>query len=199
MIVTTPKAPASLLPHLGGAGRVAVVGCGLCATSCGTGGKKEVAEMAAFLAAQNLEVAWTAVIDGACQRTLILRDVSRLEKPEAVVVMACGSGAQMVGSTLGIRVVPALDTVYLGGALRAGSFEPKCSLCGDCRLIEFANRCPVTSCPKGLRNGPCGGMVDGHCETSPEKECVWYLIYRDLEQAGDAESLLAVVPPRSHR
>lgn len=199
MIVTTPKAAESILSHLAGRTRVAVVGCGLCATSCNTGGKKEVAAMADFLASRDHEVTWTAVLDGACQRMLILRDISRLPKPDAVVVMACGSGTQMVGSTLEVKAVPALDTVYLGGALRAGSFEPKCSLCGDCRLADFANRCPVTACAKSLWNGPCGGMVEGKCETSPERDCVWYLIYRDLERDGDAASLMDVVPPRTHR
>jgi hypothetical protein len=33
--------------------------------------------------------------------------------------------------------------------------------------------CPMT-CPKHLRNGPCGGVrADGHCEVIPDKDCVW--------------------------
>lgn len=34
------------------------------------------------------------------------------------------------------------------------------------------------NCPKGLRNGPCGGVrEDGHCEVRPEMRCVWLKAY----------------------
>lgn len=33
------------------------------------------------------------------------------------------------------------------------------------------------SCPKGLRNGPCGGTRGGLCEVYPDKQCVWVRIH----------------------
>lgn len=48
-----------------------------------------------------------------------------------------------------------------------------CRMCGQCVLHDTGFTCPMT-CPKTLRNGPCGGVrEDGHCEVRPEMRCVW--------------------------
>jgi hypothetical protein len=48
-----------------------------------------------------------------------------------------------------------------------------CRMCGQCVLHETGLSCPMT-CPKTLRNGPCGGVrSDGGCEVNPEMRCVW--------------------------
>ena len=48
-----------------------------------------------------------------------------------------------------------------------------CRMCGQCVLHDTGMTCPMT-CPKTLRNGPCGGVrEDGHCEVEPGMECVW--------------------------
>lgn len=48
-----------------------------------------------------------------------------------------------------------------------------CQMCGQCILHSTGMTCPMT-CPKNLRNGPCGGVrADGHCEVIPEMPCVW--------------------------
>ena len=48
-----------------------------------------------------------------------------------------------------------------------------CAMCGQCVLHDTGLTCPMT-CPKTLRNGPCGGVrEDGTCEVHPEMECVW--------------------------
>ena len=51
-----------------------------------------------------------------------------------------------------------------------------CHECGQCVLSKTGLICPM-SCPKGLRNGPCGGTLDGLCEVYPDKECVWVRIH----------------------
>lgn len=52
-----------------------------------------------------------------------------------------------------------------------------CTMCGQCILHSSGMTCPMT-CPKNLRNGPCGGvMPDGHCEVRPEMKCVWVLAW----------------------
>ena len=48
-----------------------------------------------------------------------------------------------------------------------------CRMCGQCVLHSTGMTSPMT-CPKTLRNGPCGGVrQDGTCEVDPEMRCVW--------------------------
>jgi hypothetical protein len=48
-----------------------------------------------------------------------------------------------------------------------------CRMCGQCILHSTGMSCPMR-CPKNLRNGPCGGVLqDGGCEVVPEMRCVW--------------------------
>ena len=43
-------------------------------------------------------------------------------------------------------------------------------------------------CPKGLRDGPCGGTdIHGMCETDPSLPCVWLRIY---ERIGRVDRLM---------
>ncbi len=52
-----------------------------------------------------------------------------------------------------------------------------CKMCGQCVLHDTGLTCPMT-CPKTLRNGPCGGVrPDGNCEVKPEMRCVWVKAY----------------------
>lgn len=49
------------------------------------------------------------------------------------------------------------------------------------------------NCPKGLRNGPCGGTLNGKCEVLPELDCVW----TNIEvKKGDTKSKGVHLPPK---
>jgi len=50
-----------------------------------------------------------------------------------------------------------------------------CHSCGQCVLRSTSLVCPQT-CPKQMRNGPCGGSMFGKCEVFPDKECIWTTI-----------------------
>ena len=63
-----------------------------------------------------------------------------------------------------------------------------CRMCGNCLLQETAFICPM-ECPKGLRNGPCGGTRDGLCEVY-DTECIWSQAYERLKAYGEEESML---------
>ncbi len=56
-----------------------------------------------------------------------------------------------------------------------------CHACGQCVLKKTGLICPM-SCPKGLRNGPCGGTLHGECEVYPDKPCVWVRIHHRTAQ-----------------
>ncbi len=69
-----------------------------------------------------------------------------------------------------------------------------CRMCGNCLLQETAFICPM-ECPKGLRNGPCGGSTPEHCYVDETRACVWYKIYERAEKMGRVERLMEVLPP----
>ena len=57
-------------------------------------------------------------------------------------------------------------------------------MCGQCALPVTAYACPMT-CPKQLRNGPCGGVgMDGSCEVYPGMRCVWLMAYERADVGG---------------
>jgi methylenetetrahydrofolate reductase (NADPH) len=67
-------------------------------------------------------------------------------------------------------------------------------MCGNCLLQETALICPM-ECPKGLRNGPCGGSTSEYCYVDKTRPCVWYKIYERSFQYERQELLLEVLPP----
>ncbi|MDA8410929.1 MAG: methylenetetrahydrofolate reductase C-terminal domain-containing protein [Treponema sp.] len=69
-----------------------------------------------------------------------------------------------------------------------------CRQCGNCLLQETAFICPM-ACPKGLRNGPCGGSTPERCYVDTSRPCIWYKIHERAFKMGREEKLLEVLPP----
>lgn len=69
-----------------------------------------------------------------------------------------------------------------------------CRMCGNCLLQETAFICHM-ACPKGLRNGPCGGVNNGWCYVDPSRRCAWDLIYKRSRRMHREHKLLEVLPP----
>ena len=69
-----------------------------------------------------------------------------------------------------------------------------CRMCGNCLLQETAFICPM-ECPKGVRNGPCGGSTSEHCYVDETRPCIWYKIYERAFNMEREETLLEVLPP----
>jgi len=74
-----------------------------------------------------------------------------------------------------------------------------CRMCGQCILHSTGMTCPMT-CPKDLRNGPCGGVrANGHCEVEPEMKCVWVEAFERSQQMPVYGRDLAHVQPPLNR
>jgi methylenetetrahydrofolate reductase (NADPH) len=71
-----------------------------------------------------------------------------------------------------------------------------CHTCGQCVLNQTGLICPM-SCPKGLRNGPCGGTLHGECEVYPDRPCVWIRIHQRTSR--DEVSLRGLLPSTDAR
>ena len=191
MIVTQKKPIDELMGMLGDAKKIAIIGCGSCATACATGGEKEVAELKAYLESQGRTVVATSMSDYCCMNLTTKGKVKDFaaKGAEAVVCMACGDGTQVVASNVPVPTYPANNTMFLGEAVKFGLFHEACHLCGDCVLGQTGGICPITRCAKSLVNGPCGGAKNGKCEVNPENDCAWVQIYKRLESLGQLYKL----------
>lgn len=68
-----------------------------------------------------------------------------------------------------------------------------CQACGNCVLGHMEYVCPQT-CPKQMRNGPCGGTQLGRCEVV-DKPCIWGQVYDRAKAADRLVELKVYIPP----
>lgn len=205
MIITQQKALDEILEMLKPYSKVFLVGCGECATTCKTGGKDELLKVQQELEKQGKVVLGTCIPDAPCVasqiKTELAKNMKALREAEAILVLACGLGVQSVkdNDRLQHTVFPASNTLF-GAVMDAeGNFLEKCSMCAECVLAETGGICPITLCPKGLLNGPCGGMDKGKCEVDKDKDCAWVLIYKELEKRNKLSELKIIKAPKDFK
>jgi len=205
MIITELKPIENIIDSLKGYTKIFIVGCGECATTCKTGGKDEAAKMREVLEKQGKVVTAICVPDAPCiasqAKTELAKNMPALRNSEAILVMACGLGAQSIkdNDRIGLSVLPACNTLFGAVMDKDGNFYEKCSMCGECVLDATAGICPVTLCPKGLLNGPCGGMDKGKCEVDKDKDCAWVLIYKELGKNKKGEQFRKIKAPKDFK
>jgi hypothetical protein len=204
MIITEQKGLDEILRMLEGHERVFLVGCGVCAATWGTGGDEQVRLMAEQLAEAGKDCSgWVVTEEATCDarttRRLLKRHTEQVGLVDALLVLACGAGVQTVASLVEVPVYPALNTLFLARLQSLSICDERCRLCGACILAETAAICPITLCPKGLMNGPCGGYRDGKCEVDRERDCAWVAIYERMEALGQRERFMAVHEPKDWR
>lgn len=194
MIITQKRDFNELMENLEGYGSFFLLGCSECATLCGTGGEPELKDMKEALESRGKQVTGTFVAKTGCQvlgtKVELKPFKEALDKAECIVVMSCGAGTQTMAELYESKpVFPANDSMFLGNMTRLQMFDERCSLCGKCILDKTGGICPITACPKGLLNGPCGGCKDGHCEISPDIKCAWVRIYERMNRLGKLAEL----------
>jgi len=70
-----------------------------------------------------------------------------------------------------------------------------CRMCGHCVLSDTGMSCPM-NCPKGLRNGPCGGVrANGNCEVEPDMPCVWVQAWDGDQRMRASHNIMRVQKP----
>lgn len=209
MIATTQKPLEEIQELLKDRERIVIIGCGGCSALFRTGGPTEVRKMARTLEDSGKQVlaaiapplnTFTCNLPQAKKQIEPYRD--QLAEAEAILMLACGDGLQVVREGIledefGLvkPIYPGVDTIGLMGG-GPDAFKEKCLLCGQCELGAFAGICPLTQCTKGLMNGPCGGSHDGKCEVEPERECGWILIYERLRDLGELDQLRQARRPK---
>lgn len=202
MIVSKQKELDDIIKKIRGS--VFIFGCGICSDTSRTGGPKEVEAMKNILTGRNIAVEGTYVIDAMCHLQKV-RKAARdnkegLSKSQTVLVLSCGSGVQSAVLALpdNIKVVSGVDTMFLGNIENLSSLKEMCSLCGNCVLNETGGICPVTLCPKGLLNGPCGGMKNYKCEIDENMDCAWVKIYERSVIQNTLEDIKKTAKPKDY-
>ena len=198
-----------IIKSLEGKEKIVIIGCGGCARLFKTGGDIEVRQMERTLAEKGKNVLAAISLplgEFTCYapqcRARIVQHKKEIEECDAILVLSCGDGLQIVNEILLEGddkilklVLPGNDTLGLMGG-GPDLFKEKCQQCGECIVGMYAGICPLTQCAKELLNGPCGGYKKDKCETDPERDCAWIKIYKRLSDMGMLERIEEIVPPK---
>ena len=197
MIITKKRDFKELMENVKNYRNFFLIGCSECATLCGTGGEPELKAMKEALEAEGKSVTGTFVAKTGCQvlgtKVELKPFKEAMDKTDCIIVMSCGAGTQTAVDLYEDKAVFASnDSLFLGNMTRLQIFDERCSLCGKCILDKTGGICPITACPKGILNGPCGGCKDGNCEVSPDIKCAWVRIYERMKKLDKLQELCEV-------
>jgi ferredoxin len=203
MIVGERKSFSEILSMVEGGSKILILGCGTCVTICMAGGEEEVKILGSQLRLafqknkKDIEV-YEAMALRQCDDEYMNDPalIDKVKEADIVISMACGVGVQhataffnRIITDKAIKIVPGLNTTFMGANLDVGIWEERCVGCGDCVLEKTGGICPITRCAKSLLNGPCGGSANGKCEISKDTACAWHLIIERLEALGEMDRI----------
>jgi len=196
MIISTKKPLEEIRASIASYTKLGIIGCGGCAAVCQTGGTKQVEELAALL--DDKEIVFTFQIDEPCDLRILSRELRRISKKldnvDALLILACGIGAQAIASVTDKPCFTGLNTVFAGAVVHSNNYAENCLACGECMLNTTMAMCPRTRCPKGIVNGPCSEKIDEQCSVIPDMKCIWVQISERLESQGLLDSEIYFAP-----
>lgn len=203
MIISTQKSMEEIKHALRNTKSAFLIGCSECASLCGTGDQNALDEMKIELEKSGITVTGSFIPKTGCQVLGTKRELKQFKNEiadaDCMLTMSCGAGAQTLSELFPEKpVFTANDSKFLGNMSRFRQFDERCSMCGTCVINETGGICPVTRCPKGLLNGPCGGVNNGKCEVFPDLDCTWVKIYERMETLGELDSLAEYQEPKNH-
>ena len=204
MIISKQKEYKDILRFLSGDKKIFIVGCGECSTTCQAGGEPEVLKMKEALEKDDKVITGWVIPKAPCVASQIKISLAKnkkaLTEADSILVLTCGLGVQSVkeNDRLEKIVHPGCDTLFMGATNKDGVFLENCSACGECILELTGGICPITRCPKGMLNGPCGGTDKGKCEVDKDRDCVWTLIYKELKKTNRLYLLKEIQPPKDY-
>ncbi len=202
MIVASRKPLEEIIEAVASENNILVVGCGTCVAVCMAGGEKEAGlltvelRMALKLQGKSPDIA-TVTIQRQCEAEFVETLQSHVADRDVVISIGCGAGVQFLARTFeNKRIIPGLNTEFIGVVSAPGEFQEVCGACGDCVLGLTGGICPIARCSKSLLNGPCGGSSKGHCELGDEIPCAWQLIYDKLAAMNQLSLMEKINAPK---
>ena len=203
MIVADQKPIEDIKKMLRGKNKVLAIGCGTCVAVCFAGGKREVGvlssavRMATELEGEPVQIDET-IVQRQCEKEFIEHLGDKLGEYDAILSLGCGVGVQTLAELYpNTRVLPALNTKFMGGPTEQGVWVERCQGCGNCVLEYTGGICPISQCAKSLMNGPCGGTDEGgFCEVDPETPCAWFKIWERMDTLDIQDELMEIHPPK---
>ncbi len=202
MILTEFKPIEEILTKLKNEEKIFITGCCGCPEGANTGGREVLNDIKEKLEKEGKTVTGIIEIDFLCQKALIRSRIKprmdEIKNADSVLIFSCGLGVQATAAILDKVCHPALNTITFGGITGMWQGTERCDTCGDCILDYTGGICPYTACPKKLENGACAGQSNGKCETDPERDCGWELIYKNLKRIDRLDILNKFIPPRDY-
>ena len=200
MLMTKPKSPEALAPHL--RGRIFLATCQGCREVSVAETEEETCRLIEMLE-ENGRISGRLTADYICNPAYFKERFDKyaeeITEADTILVFACGVGVQTVADAFpGKRVCAGNDTYPLPGSQGVTPLEHDCDRCGQCYLNLTGGICPVTACSKSLINGQCGGAKNGKCEVDPNMECGWERIQKRLEKIGRLDALKCPVQVRNY-